>query len=95
VKQGFSLGTVGGARAVAMEKEVGRCGGQGCAPGGGDVEGVVDVGKKMRWRDVTGTALESKRALKEKTDTIDMKKVEECVVGWSYMNEGTLERQKA
>jgi hypothetical protein len=55
----------------------------------------VDVGKKMRWRDVTGKALESKRALKEKTDTIDMKKVEEYVVGWSYMNEGTLERQKA
>jgi hypothetical protein len=63
--------------------------------GEGDVEGVVDVGKKMKWRDVTGKALESRRALKEKTHTIDMKKVEEYVVGWFYMNEGILEGQKA
>jgi Amidohydrolase family len=137
VEQAFNLGTVGCARAVAMEKEVGKLkegmkadllvfdrlspamlaaaeedlivavalhsslryidmvlvdevirkeGGRlvdvevEAAPRGVGVKGVVEVGKKVGWRDVTEKALESRSASKEKTDTIDMKKVEEYVV---------------
>jgi Amidohydrolase family len=137
VEQALNLATVGCARAVAMEKEVGKLkegmkadllvfdrlspamlaaaeedlivavalhsslryidmvlvdevirkeGGRlvdvevEAAPRGVGVKGVVEVGKKVGWRDVTEKALESRRASKEKTDTIDMKKVEEYVV---------------
>jgi hypothetical protein len=62
-------------------------------PGG--IEVVVEVGTKVRRRDAT-EVLESRRALKEKTDTMDMKKAEEYAVRWSPMSkEGMLEGQKA
>ncbi len=151
VEQVFNLGTVGGARAVGMEEEVGRLregmradvvvfdgvspsmlavaeedpvaavvlhssprdidmvlvdgvirkeGGKlvdvgvEAAPNGG--RGVMEVGKTVMWKDVTERVLESRRALKEKTDGIDMKQGEEYAMGLFHMNKkGMLEEQKA
>ena len=58
-------------------------------------KGVMAVGKRLTWKHVTEKILESRKALKEKADTIDMEQGEEYVMDLFHMNrKGMLEEQK-
>lgn len=57
---------------------------------------AVEVGQRLRWRDVTEKVLESRKGWNEKMEGVDMKAGEEFVMDWLYANrKGLLEEQKS
>jgi Amidohydrolase family len=79
----------------AVRKEGGRLVDVEVEAAPGRSEGVMEVGKVVTWKDVTQMVVKSRRALKEKTDRIDMKQGEEYVMDLFRMNrKGMLEGQK-
>ncbi|KAI9830655.1 MAG: hypothetical protein M1819_005465 [Sarea resinae] len=58
-------------------------------------KGIVEVGKTVKWKDVTENISKSKRVLDKKRDKIDMKQGEEYIMDLFHVNrKGLLEEQK-